>query len=391
MFWHNYKNAFRTLIKNKALVFWTLVFPFVLAILFNLAFARLHDYDVFEPLDIAVVESEQMNDAQVFKEALKTLSEGDNKIFNLEYTDLDTAKSRLNDEKITGYIYANDGPIKVQIKKNGVNETVLVTVVDQLLQSSRIIDEIATPQISEYATSGQPIDEATIAAIYQEAAKTVTEASPNVKDDSHVMNIVSTEFFTLIAMACMQGAMLSVELTNRSMPNITNRGKRVAISPTRKSVVVTSNLLAGYTMLFASVIALILFTRFILGVDYGSNLPLVCVVAAVGSLTATMMGVFLSIILRTNENAKNIIVVIVTMVGCLFAGMFGVTKGFFDSFAPMVNKVSPVGLITDGFYSLLYYEDMTRFWVNIVSLLAVAAVFFVLSIRGLRRQSYDSI
>jgi ABC-2 type transport system permease protein len=391
MFWHNYKNAFRTLVKNKALVFWTLVFPFVLAILFNLAFARLHDYDVFEPLDIAVVESEQMDNSQVFKEALKSLGEGDNKIFNLEYTDLDTAKGRLNDEKITGYIYANDGPIKVQIKKNGVNETVLVTVVDQLLQSSQIVDEIATPQISEYAASGQPIDEATIAAIYQEAVKTVTEASPNVKDNSHVMDIVSTEFFTLIAMACMQGAMLSVELTNRSMPNITNRGKRVAVSPTRKSVVVTSNLLAGYTMLFVSVMALILFTRFILGVDYGPNLPLVCVVAAVGSLTATMMGVFLSIVLKTNENAKNIIVVIVTMVGCLFAGMFGVTKGFFDSAAPMVNKVSPVGLITDGFYSLLYYEDMTRFWVNIASLFVVTVVFFVLSIRGLRRQNYDSI
>jgi ABC-2 type transport system permease protein len=71
--------------------------------------------------------------------------------------------------------------------------------------------------------------------------------------------------------------------------------------------------------------------------------------------------------------------------------MFGVTKGFFDSAAPMVNKVSPVGLITDGFYSLLYYEDMTRFWVNIASLFVVTVVFFVLSIRGLRRQNYDSI
>ena len=48
MFWHSFKYAFRTLLKSRAMMFWTLIFPFILAILFNMAFARLHDYDVFE-------------------------------------------------------------------------------------------------------------------------------------------------------------------------------------------------------------------------------------------------------------------------------------------------------------------------------------------------------
>ena len=87
----------------------------------------------------------------------------------------------------------------------------------------------------------------------------------------------------------------------------------------------------------------------------------------------------------------NIIIVIVTMVGSLFAGMFGVTKMFFDELAPVVNKVSPVGLITDGFYSLYYYDDMTRFYVNVISLVIVSLLFFIFSIRSLRRQRYDSI
>jgi ABC-2 type transport system permease protein len=100
---------------------------------------------------------------------------------------------------------------------------------------------------------------------------------------------------------------------------------------------------------------------------------------------------FLSVALKTRESAKNIIVVIVTMVGSLFAGMFGGMKIFFDELLPFVNKISPVGLITDGFYSLLYYDDMGRYVINILSLLAVAAVFFVLSVRSLRRQRYDSI
>jgi ABC-2 type transport system permease protein len=203
--------------------------------------------------------------------------------------------------------------------------------------------------------------------------------------------MVVIEFYTLIAMACMQGAMLSCEMMNRCMPNITNRGKRVAIAPTRKGVIVASNLLAGYTLLFVAVMALIFFTRFVLGVEYGDNIPFICLLAAVGGLTATMMGMFLSVILKTRESAKNIIIVIVTMVGSLFAGMFGVTKMFFDELAPGVNKVSPVGLITDGLYSLYYYDDMTRFYINVISLVIISLLFFIFSIRSLRRQRYDSI
>lgn len=386
MFWHSFKYAFLTLIKNRALVFWTLAFPFILAILFNLAFSRLHDYDVFEAFDIAVINDAEYEKAEVFSQALKELCEGDKKLFSAQYIDRSEAESKLDSDEIVGYTYVDGGNARVKIRQNGTNQTILVSVVEQLAQSSAIINDMAETELAKSA--GRIVD---VEKIYKDAVAAVTESEPNIKEESRVMNVVSMEFYTLVAMACMQGAMLSVELINRCMPNISNRGKRIAIAPTRKSVIVVSNLLSGYVMLVVAVSALILFTRFVLGVEYGDNLGLVMLLAAVGSLTATMMGVFLSIILKTKESAKNVIVLIVTMVGCLFAGMFGVTKGFFDETAPLVNKISPVGQITDGLYALLYYDDMARFTTNIVSLLIIAGVFLLLSIRGLRRQRYDSI
>lgn len=386
MFWHNYKYAFKTLVRNKALVFWTLIFPFILAILFNMAFARLHDYDVFEAFDVAVVNDQAYKKEKVFSEAFKSLSEGGEQLFNTQYVDKEKAEELLENEEIDGYVYIVDGEPHVKIKTNGLNQTVLTTATEQITQSAKMIEDIATTEIVRQA--GQAVD---VAAIYQNAAKIVAEAEPNVKDESHVMNMIVIEFYTLIAMACMQGAMLSSDMMNRCLPNISNRGKRVAVAPTRKSMLVTSYLLAGYTMLFFSVILLIVFMHFILGVEFGANLGLIIALAAVGSFTATMMGMFLSIILKTNDAAKNVIIMIVTMVGCLFAGMFGGMKNFFDESLPFVNKISPVGQITDGYYALFYYEDMSRFIVNIVSLLAIAAVFFLLSIRSLRRTRYDSV
>ena len=95
MFWHNYKYAFKTLIKNKALVFWTLIFPFILAILFNMAFARLHDYDVFEAFDVAVVDDQAYKDEKVFSEAFKSLSEeGDDQLFKTQYVSKEKAEAK---------------------------------------------------------------------------------------------------------------------------------------------------------------------------------------------------------------------------------------------------------------------------------------------------------
>jgi len=385
MFWHNFKYAFKTLLKNRNLVFWTLAFPFILAILFNLAFARIHDYDVFEAFDIAVVDDEEFTKQTIYRDVFKTLGEGDERLFNIKYTDRDKAEEMLDDEEIEGYVYV-DNEAKVVIKNNGTNQTVLTTVVAQITQNAKMVEDIAMTEIMRNA--GQEIN---IGEIYQNAVKVVTEAKPKVKDESEAINSITIEFYTLIAMACMYGAMLSSEIIDRCLPNVTNCGKRVAITPVRKSIVVMSNLLASYVLIMISTIALVFFTRFVLNVEYGSDMGLIILLVAVGSLTATMFGMFLSIILKVNKNAKTTAILTVTMIGCLFAGMFGGMKNYFDEVLPFMNKINPVGLITDGFYSLYYYDDTARFASNVITLLIIAIILFALSIRNLRRRRYDSI
>ena len=385
MFWHNFKYAFITMLRNRETLFWTMGFPFMLAILFNVAFANLHNYDTFKAFDVAVVDDESYKNSQFLSEGIKAVSEGDDKVFETRYVSKDEAEQLLDDEKIEGYIYVENNEPHVKIKKNGVNQTVMATVVEQISQTATITTDMVG---IEMARAEGPVD---IAQVAKEAAAKAIATEPNVKDESHTMNVVSIEFFTLIAMACMQGAMLSSEMLNRCLPNLSHRGKRVAIAPTKKSVVVLSNLLAGYTMLLGSVVLLILFMRFVLGVDFGNNMGLIMLLAGIGSLTATMFGMLLAVMFKMSDNAKQVVVLIITMVGCLFAGMFGGMKIFFDEACPWMNKINPVGLITDGFYSLLYYDDMTRFIVNALSLVALAVIFFVLSVRNLRRARYDSV
>ncbi len=66
-------------------------------------------------------------------------------------------------------------------------------------------------------------------------------------------------------------------------------------------------------------------------------------------------------------------------------------KYIIDTNAPIINKLNPANMITDGFYSLYYYEDLSRFYFNIISLLIVSTILLIGATIFLRRKKYDSI
>ena len=97
-------------------------------------------------------------------------------------------------------------------------------------------------------------------------------------------------------------------------------------------------------------------------------------------------------VIKAHENLKLGIIISVTMLGCFLSGMMGITmKYLVDTKMPIVNKLNPASMITDGFYALYYYETTERYFFNIFSLLLVAGILFFISYMFLRRQKYDNI
>lgn len=105
-----------------------------------------------------------------------------------------------------------------------------------------------------------------------------------------------------------------------------------------------------------------------------------------------LFGVAIATLIKVNENTKIGILIGVTMLGCFLSGMMGITmKYIIDKNLPILNKINPASMITDGFYALYYYETPERFYFNIISLLIFSALMIFISLQGLRRQKYDSI
>ena len=109
-------------------------------------------------------------------------------------------------------------------------------------------------------------------------------------------------------------------------------------------------------------------------------------------LAGLSLGIFIATVFKCSENLKTGIIISVTMLGCFLSGMMGVTmKYIVDKNIPILNRINPASMITDGFYTLYYYDNLDRYYFNLVSLGIFAIILISIAIGFLRRQKYDSI
>lgn len=179
---------------------------------------------------------------------------------------------------------------------------------------------------------------------------------------------------------------------NNCLANMSSKGKRVSVSSINKSKLILSGLLSSYIVETIGLSILLVFTTLILKVDFGENLLLVIILTLVGTLAGLSLGTITSVLFKTSENTKIGIILAITMFGSFLSGMMGITmKYIIDKNVGIINKINPAAMITDGFYSLYYYEGLERYIFNIISLLIFSGVLLTISYFCLRRQNYDSI
>lgn len=374
MFYHNFKCSLKILLKNKGLVFWTFVFPIILGIFFNMAFSDIDKKEKFNSIDIAVVSSEDFNNNVIFKQSIEFLSDekSDNKMFNTVYTSKKKATYLLENNKIDGYLTFFGDNVNITIKKNGVNQTILKYIIEDINSNKKILAEASN--ISE-----------TLSLIKNNSVKLNNITNKN-------LGFSMIEYYTLIAMACLYGSMLSMYVLNYSQANISSVGKRVSISSSKKTSLLLSGFFASYVVQLIGIFLLLFVTLFLFKVDYGNNLIYVFILSLFGSLAGLALGIAISSINNISEVTKNGILISIIMFCCFLSGMMGVSmKYIIDKNIPFLNKINPANMITDGFYSLYYYDNLNRFYFNLLSLFIFSIIMILISLRNLRRQEYDSI
>lgn len=390
MFIHNLKYTIKILFKNKVLIFWTFAFPIILGLLFNMAFSNIEKDEMLKVFSIAVVSNDNSKEQEIYKETLEKLSTGDARLFNLKYVDEEEANRLLDESEIEGYVVISDD-VKVVIKENGSNQTIIKFVIQEIKQNKKIVEDLSLKEIEKETSNGNYSFDTTEIVNNILTKINSQEVSLNSLSSSN-LSYMTIEYYTLIAMACMYTGMLGLTSINNCLANMSNKGKRISVSPNKKSTIVLSSLIGSYIVSLLGLSILLLFLLFVLKVDFGNNMLLVILLSMVGSLAGISLGVLVASVFKLSEGAKTGIIIAISMFLSVLSGMTGVTlKYVIDTNIPIINLINPNNLITDGFYSLYYYNTLDRYFRDLIYLIIFVIICLVISFFSLRREQYDSI
>lgn len=380
MFSHLFSYRFKCLLRNRTTVFWTLVFPLVLATLFHFAFGHLtSEAEAFRPIPVALVVNDISPQGLRLQEILRTLSQpGPDQFLDLRLADLQEGERLLEKDEVAGIISLNEHP-QLIVRRSDLQQTILKSFLDAYLQTGQTIAQLLgrNPQLT-----GELAD-------YLEKRPTFTEQISFSKAKPDTM---LGFFFALIATTCLYGSFWGVLNTGQLQADQSPQGARRSAAPTPKMMILASDTLAALTIGFLEVLILLAYLKYPLGVSFGEELGLILLTSLAGCTAGVSLGYFIGTAVRRGENLKIGILLTVNMTLSFLAGlMWGEIKEIIARQVPFLAYLNPTALVADSLYSLYIFPTHRRFFVNIGCLFVLAVLFSLASFVHLRRERYASI
>ncbi len=378
---HLFRYRFVQTIRNFSNMFWALLFPIILGTLFYLSFgsAGLESTGEsrWDKIKVTVVkDTDPSENAQAF-EGFLTQMDGE----TLDIQDISTeseALSALNEETISGIFYVGDTP-SLTVAKNGLNESILTSVLESYNQNAAMFREIAM-------THPEKLPDALDA--MNDYRNTTAEVSLGGKD----LNPNVQYFFALVAYACLSGAFLGVQSSIDGQANISALGARRSITPTHKLTLILIDMAVLFIIHFFNILILCLYITHVLGISLGNDVGALLLVDFMGSMIGVCLGVAIGCLARISYGMKIGVCVLFTLFPGFLAGlMFGNMKNIIELHCPIINRINPAAVLSDAFYCMGIYNDMERFTRCLVILAVMSTLLLTVAFLGIRRERYDSI
>jgi len=378
MFKHILTYRLKILLRNKSLIFWTMVFPIVLASLFGLAFGNLGGIGTFQPIDVAVVDADAAFDDIGFLSMMEMLSKGDERLFNSQITDEIEAQTLLANGEIKGYILMGE-EMTLFVNNSGFEQSIIKSFLDQYLQSVSAANRVLS--------------------IRAEALPEVLTALDNRQNFTREVSASRTNpnntliyFFALLAMTCLYSGFSGMTEVNDIQANLSVKAARINVAPVHKLKMFLYNITAAFVIQFVQLLVVLAYMVFVLSIDFGTREGLVVFTVFLGTIVGISFGAFISALVKGNENMKMGILLGVTMTGSLLAGMmFADIKYIVSTSAPVLAVINPVNLLADAFYALYFFDNYNRYIENIVGLSIFSVIFCTATYLIIRRQKYASL
>lgn len=445
--WTTFKATVRTLLLTPSAVVWTLIFPIVLATVFNFMFEPMRSTGSVEAVDVAVVADDAWEDSP-FSQVVDTLSEADEPLLavhpvateqeareliaegsvagayivdaagnegNAEQSgsdeldavdaagpadaagaasgsgtaagssDVSTVTSSAGSTGAPRIILAPAGSGTGSDASYDVNRAILESVVTSYLQSEALIEELATHD--PVALSDPTTIENALGLSVSVREVSLTHAQP----DSMVRF-----YYALLGMASIFAAQLAGESVWHLQPTSSAAGARRAVSGTSRMRLLIPTIGACWaisTTFLAIAFGYICLTAHI---DFSGREGLCLVGIAASSLLSCGIGALVGALPgRMGSDSRRGILTALTCLLSLFAGLYGEpTMELADTVAhvfPAATWLNPVCLIRDLFYTVYYYDTLIPFALRLATCMGIAAALLTVSAACMRRSAHEHL
>ena len=370
---HLLKYRFRLMIRNRVLLFWTLMFPMLLTTFFGMVLKDAYTVNTFQTVPIAIVDH---GDLTQLRAVLEDVKQEDTALFKVSYVSEERAKQLLKEDKVSAVVKIQE-PIAITVNQNGLNQTITKTFFDEYSQKIDLVEE---------AMQLYP-DGSAISALFTQTTSHVEEANPDHTDLSSVF------FYTVLAMNAMFGGYWAINSMYELQANQSERAARLSVSPMHKGKALFADFIIDIAIQIVFLLIQFSYMYFILDVSFGTQLGYVFLMMVLGAFAGNAFGILIgSITSRIPQDGKTGILTAITLICSALAGMMAIQlKYYVQEYVPVLAYINPVNMITDGLYSLYYYGVGERYFLNLALLAGFTMVCYLISFRALSRKSYNSL
>lgn len=339
------KNMYR----DKGFFFWSLIYPIILAIFFQIAFGGLIDVKLEEiyvgikrdnPIRFILKEIEFLNIKEIIDSEIE---------------------EKLDNEDIHGFI---DNDLNILVKESGINQTVIKEIVEQIRQMENLNKPIKSYDFSvDYVSS-----------------------------ESQKANSIIVTFYALIAMVSTYGIFAGIETVDIIQANLSNVGARINVAPLKKHNFLIAGIIVSLILNLLANGLLILFTKYVLKLNLFSEIKYSFIFIILGNIFGVSLGMLIGVSSNKSNNAKTIIGISITLVLSALSGMMGSwIKLMIDEYVPILNRINPISIITNNLYRINLLESTKNIRGSILILATYCVILVSASYILLRGHNYDSV
>lgn len=373
MFFFLLKYSLKETLKNYSAVFWTLVFPFLMASIFGFTFGKFDENKM--KLDAIPI----MIEDEMYEKVFREIKMEGRPIFDiLPYHE---PQNTMKEGKIDGFLQGKGKDVTVRLRQGSIYASIIYNVANQINHSFLAVEEIL-----KYPENFEKLE-----SLAEGIAKSNEIEIANGMEGKNKKRAVSY-FYSLLAMICLGGmsfGVFSVESSN--IVGDVKAARRRLVSPISRAQFILADVANSFLVSTTFSVLLFAYIRYGWKIDFGDNAKVILAIL-LGNLMAILLGMLVALLFKGKSDTKVSISAAFYVFSSALSGMMvSDLAGFVNHKAPFLNHINPGTVLTKLFTSLYLYEDVSRYYLYLGNLLIYIFVCFVLVLFLLRRRNYDSI